>query len=50
MSFFLGGERVIGSVMFQFGDEGKSFRSFTLGLQIPSEKVFEVGLEGPNTF
>ena len=23
---------------------------YTLGLQVPSEKVFGVGLEGPNTF
>ena len=25
-------------------------RSYTLGLQGPSKKVFGVGLEGPNTF
>ena len=25
-------------------------QSLTLGLQVPSEKVFGVGLEGPNTF
>ena len=24
--------------------------SLSLGLQVPSEKVFGVGLEGPNTF
>ena len=23
---------------------------YTLGLQVPSEKVFRVGLEGPDTF
>ena len=29
---------------------GQGPKDYTLGLQVPSEKVFGVGLEGPNTF